>query len=492
MFPYKTSFSLQRKQGVSLYLQLANQFIDLIKDRTLPPKTKLPSSRSLSLLLGVHRKTVVACYEELILQGWVESIPKKGTYVNANLPILHQQEYINGDEEICNDSANFTFYKSKLLQRKFFATKSDWTVVDDGVSDVRLTPLEEIARTYRRLAKKKSALEALTYGSTYGNIKLRKALAEYLNKTRGLHISEERILITRGSQMGIFLASRLLLQKGDNVIVGETNYISADVTIKEQHANLIRVEVDENGLNTQKIAEVCKKQKIAAVYVTSHHHHPTTVTLSAERRIQLLNLAKEYRFAIIEDDYDYDFNYNHAPILPLASHDTHGNVIYIGSICKTVAPVFRIGYLIAPKEFIDEAANTRRYIDRQGDALLELTFADFIKNGDLDRHIKKILKAYKLRRDLFCSLLKEELSDYFSFEIPKGGMAVWITLHKKYSWNTIAAAARKHQLEIGDWQRYDMQNSGHNSIRIGFASMNENEIRILIKKLKQAFYEISS
>jgi GntR family transcriptional regulator/MocR family aminotransferase len=490
MFPYKTSFTLQRNLGSSLYLQLANQFIILIKNRTLPPKTKLPSSRNLSLMLGVHRKTVVACYEELLLQGWVESIPKKGTYVHANLPILDQQEYLKGEEEVCSNTANFEFQKNELLHRRTYATDSDWTVIDDGISDVRLTPLEEIARTYRRLAGKKSTLEALTYGPTYGNLKLRKALAEYLNKTRGLHVSEERILITRGSQMGIYLAAKLLLKEGSNVIVGKTNYVAADVTIKDRNANLIRVPVDENGLDTQRILEICKKKKISAVFVTSHHHHPTTVTLSAERRIQLLNLAKKYQFAIIEDDYDYDFNYNHAPILPLASHDTHGNVIYIGSVCKTVAPVFRIGYMIAPKNFVDEGAKVRRYIDRQGDALLELTFADFIKNGDLDRHIKKILKAYKSRRDLFCKLLKEELSDFFSFEVPKGGMAVWLTLHKEYSWDDISEIARGYKLEIGDWRRYDMQKSGHNAIRIGFASKTEREILELIEKLKKTFAKL--
>ncbi len=486
MFPYKTSFSLQRDQGPSLYLQLANQFIGLIKNRTLPPRTKLPSSRNLANLLGVHRKTVVACYDELLLQGWVESIPKKGTYVHANLPILHQQEYLLEDEEFCSNSTNFEFKKEVLLDRKTFDTGKDWSVIDDGISDVRLTPLEEIARTYRRLAGRKSTLEALTYGPTHGNLKLRKALATYLNTTRGLHITEERILITRGSQMGIFLASRLLLDEHSTAIVGDTNYIAADVTIKERKANLIRVSVDENGLNTQEIAAICARQKITAVFVTSHHHHPTTVTLSAERRIHLLNLAKEHKFAIIEDDYDYDFNYNHAPILPLASHDTHGNVIYIGSICKTVAPVFRIGYLVAPKDFVDQAAKVRRYVDRQGDALLELTFADFINTGDLDRHIKKILKAYKTRRDLFCQLLKEELNNVFSFEIPKGGMAVWVTLNKRYSWDLLSEYARELKLEIGDWRRYDMQKSGHNSIRIGFASMNEDEIRILVRRLKQA------
>jgi GntR family transcriptional regulator/MocR family aminotransferase len=150
-----------------------------------------------------------------------------------------------------------------------------------------------------------------------------------------------------------------------------------------------------------------------------------------------------------------------------------------------VAPVFRIGYLIAPTEFVNEASNQRRFIDRQGDALLELTFEDFIKSGDLDRHIKKVMKVYKARRDLFCQLLKENFKDVFSFEIPKGGMAVWLTLNKKYSWNLISEIAKTHKLEIGAWQRYDAAKTRHNSIRMGFATYNEAEIYELINRLSK-------
>jgi GntR family transcriptional regulator/MocR family aminotransferase len=305
-----------------------------------------------------------------------------------------------------------------------------------------------------------------------------------------LHITKDNVLITRGSQMGIWLSSQLLLKKDDIVVVGNTNYESADATFLNQHAKLERVLVDEHGLVTNDIENLCKRHQIKAVYVTSHHHHPTTVTLCAERRIHLLNLAKQYNFAIIEDDYDYDFNYNHAPILPLASHDTNGNVIYIGSVCKTVAPVFRVGYLIASKEFVDEAAKLRGYIDRQGDALLELTFADFIKSGELDRHIRKVMKIYKQRRDLFCKLLKDELGGVLQFEIPKGGMAVWVKLNSNYSWETISKVARTHKLETGNWQRYDNANLKHNCIRIGFAAYNEEEIHELINRLKKAINEV--
>ncbi len=492
MFPYKTSIQFDRKSNQALYLQLSNQIIQFIKNQTLAPNTKLPGSRTLAEQLNVHRKTIVACYEELLLQGWVESIPKKGTFVLSNLPMLQQQKLNDYVVDGLRKNAGFSFYKNSVLPEKYSKKMDSFMHLNDGISDARLTPIDEIARTYRRISAKKAVSKYLSYGSTYGNDTLRDVLVGYLNASRGLHITKENIMITRGSQMGIWLSSQLLLKEDDIIVVGNTNYESADITFLYQQARLERVLVDEDGIVTDDIEKLCKRQQIKGVYVTSHHHHPTTVTLSAKRRIHLLNLAKQYNFAIIEDDYDYDFNYNHAPILPLASHDVNGNVVYIGSVCKTVAPVFRIGYLIASKEFVDEASKLRGFVDRQGDALLELTFSDFIKSGDLDRHIRKVMKIYKQRRDLFCKLLNDELGDVFQFETPKGGMSVWVKLHSDYSWSTISEVARKYKLEIGNWQRYDSAKLEHNCIRIGFASYNEEEIYELINRFKKTIDEIKN
>ncbi|TYP97006.1 GntR family transcriptional regulator/MocR family aminotransferase [Tenacibaculum adriaticum] len=490
MFPYKTSFLLNKSEKQPLYLQLANQFIKYIKEGKLPSGTKLVGSRTLSEMLNLHRKTVVACYEELVLQGWAESIPKKGTFIHSSLPMLHQQKFIDELPKENKKDIGFAFYTDEVLGDVYSNPKEDWMYINDGISDTRLTPTDEIARIYRRIAGRKSIHKHLSYGSTFGNETLRDVLVDYLNKTRGLNILKENLLITRGSQMGIYLSSQILLKEGDKIAIGETNYASSTITFQHHKATVITVSVDENGIDTNEVEALCKKHQIKALYITSHHHHPTTVTLSAERRIHLLNLAKKYNFAIIEDDYDYDFNYNHAPILPLASHDVHGNVIYIGSVCKTVAPVFRIGYLIAPKKFINEASKLRRIIDRQGDALLELTFAEFVKSGDLDRHIRKVMKIYKTRRDLFCDLLQQECGNFFQFKIPKGGMAVWVKLKEKYSWKKINKVAHKYNLSIPNVERYDTFDVGHNSIRIGFASYNEEEIYELIYRLKQTMTEL--
>ncbi len=489
MFPFKTSISIDRRLQQPVYLQIANQLIELITARKLPPETKLPGSRTLADLLQVHRKTVVASYDELLLQGWLESIPKRGTFVHRKLPEFSRQDFSEQTEQNVL-SAGFSYKHHPGLKDPHFVAHDQWTHLNDGISDERLAPVNELARIYRRLAAQTNSWKHLSYGSTYGDEHLRAVLVSYLNKTRGLKITKDQLLITRGSQMGIYLSSQLLLNEQDIIVVGRTNYRTADLTFTHHKANLHRVSVDSNGLVTDEIEVLCKQQQIKAVYVTSHHHHPSSVTLSAERRIHLLNLASTYHFAIIEDDYDYDFNYNQAPILPLASHDQGGHVIYIGSVCKTVAPVFRVGYLVAPTSFVDEAARLRRIIDRQGDALLERTFAEFIQTGDLDRHIRKVLKIYKQRRDLICSLLKRELSTYFSFVVPKGGMALWVTLDKKFTWSAVAKTARSFQLEIGHWQRYDRAKSGHNAIRIGFARYSDSEIMSLVDKLKKTMQQL--
>ncbi|WP_103068418.1 MocR-like pyridoxine biosynthesis transcription factor PdxR [Aquimarina sediminis] len=493
MFPFKNNINLIRDSNRNLYLQLCDQVIGYIKSGKLPPSTKLPGSRKLAEDLCIHRKTVIAAYEELISQGWIETIPARGTFVTGSLPIINPEYFDTSNSQISSkEKSGFPFLTRLHLQRNSSSTaQSKILRIDDGSPDHRLAPIEEIAKIYRNITKKSHHDDLLTYGSTHGNLALRKSLVSYLNQTRGLHITVDNIMITRGSQMGIYLASKLLLSPKSKIVVGTTNYMTADNTFKEAGGQIEQIPVDNQGLDISALEKLCLTKKITAVYVTSHHHHPTTVTLSAKRRMNLLRLAQQYNFAIIEDDYDYDFHYSNAPILPLASNDKRGNVIYIGGFTKIIAPSIRIGYLIAPKDFIDEAASLRRIIDRQGDTLLEQTLAQMINTGDVLRHCNKVLKIYKNRRDLFCSLLKSKLNEYFDFEIPKGGMAVWVKLHKAYTWEEIHAEAEKFDIELNsDWRRYDNDNSGHNGIRMGFASLNEEEIYNLIDILTIIFNTI--
>jgi GntR family transcriptional regulator/MocR family aminotransferase len=221
------------------------------------------------------------------------------------------------------------------------------------------------------------------------------------------------------------------------------------------------------------------------LYVIPHHHMPTSVALCPERRQQLLALARRYSFAILEDDYDFDFQYAASPILPLASVDTCGNVIYIGSFSKTIAPAIRIGFLVAPVNLIEQATLLRRLIDRQGELLMEEAMANLLRNGDIDRHLKKANKIYHGRRDRLCALLRSELGSKVDFCDPSGGFAVYTHFHGM-PLREIQAAAARLGVGMGNGEDYwHDPKRRENAVRLGFASMNEKELEEAVGVLKK-------
>lgn len=484
MLPYKSLIQVDRNAAVTLYIQVCNSFISLITNGTLQPADVLPSSRILAELIGINRNTVKLAYEELISQGWAESIERKGIFVLSRLsvlskPILPETNKSNSTQEAFIWTNSF---ENALPAQNF---QQSILTIDDGFPDVRLAPVDQLMREYRSLSRKFYGRTFLKYGSSKGSEHLRSSICHYLSNTRGLVVPPENILITKGSQMGIYLAAQLLLKPSDHIAVGISNYRSADETFKYAGANLLRIPVDGNGMDVDYLEEILNHKKIKAVYIIPHHHFPTTVTMSMERRLKLLSLAKEYRFAIIEDDYDFDFHYDNKPYVPLASIDHNHNVIYMGSISKTFAPALRIGFMTGPSAFIEAAASLRQIIDKQGDTLLEVAFAVLFDNGEMDRHFRKSLKIYKQRRNFFCQLLKSDFNDEIEFSIPEGGLAVWSNFNDKIDLIKMSADALKNGLYIGNGSFYKNESFSANSLRLGFASINENEMAEALGILKK-------
>lgn len=486
MLAFKNLILLNRDSDHPVFLQISHGMAGLIKAGILGKGMRLPGTRAMSEALHVHRKTVVAAYDELMSQGWIEVIPSKGTFVSNKLPIVEVRGLTNGDAtQVNRKKAGFEFEPKTLLRRAEPLVPKGLTL-DEGIPDVRIAPAHEIIRAIKSIISRSYNLKYLSYGPVYGDSLLREVLADYLQETRGMNIGAGNILLTRGSQMAMYLASQMLIKPGDKAVVGETNYIAANLTMRHAGAELLYIPVDDQGIVTQALEEICKNESVKAVFVTSHHHHPSTVTLSPERRLHLVQLAEKYGFAILEDDYDYDFHYQNAPLLPLASADRSGHVIYMGAICKIVAPAYRVGYMVASEDFILETAHLRRIVDRQGDPLLERAIAQLIQQGDYQRHTKKALKLYRERRDHFCELLETELGDFVDFKSPEGGMAVWVGLRKEFNWEEVAQHCFAHGLRIPNWKLYDQSGQGHNHLRMGFASLNFEEQKQIVAHLKRA------
>lgn len=482
--------SINKESGVPVYQQIANGIITHIRRGTLRPESALPGSRALAESLNVHRKTVVAAYDELYAQSWVDVYPRKGIFVAKNLPDVSPRPL--AESMPVNTISASTFYDigdcNVPKTRLFKAAAESNIVFNDGFPDTRLAPVELLMREYRRFANYRFTSKYLMYGPEYGSENLRNELSHFLSETRGLHASPENILITKGAQMAIYLISQVLLSKNDVVIVADPGYPGANEVFEHAGAKLELAPVDELGINLDAVEEICKKTKVKMLYVIPHHHRPTTVTLCAERRMQLLELAMKYRFAIIEDDYDYDFHYNSSPILPLASADCYGSVIYVGSFCKTIAPGIRIGFVAAPQTLILPLAKLRKLIDRQGEQLLEEAIANLLRNGDINRHLKKTNKIYHERRDTLCSLLKEKLGDKVSFKIPSGGFAIWMEYLNGVDPRIVSEKAAEMGLTINNGADYfyNAPLQKHSFVRVGFASLNPKEMSEAVDILARA------
>ena len=484
MLPYKSLVPLEKSAKTPLFLQIANGLMDNIKKGVIPKGTKLLGTRAMAAALDVHRQTVIAAYDELLAQGWIETQATKGTFVSLKIPIIKpitlEEKAVKKDSKI---KTGFTFNKTNLLNAPPIRGSS-MLGLDDGYPDVRLAPTEALARAFRTVLQKGYQKNTLFYGDTKGDLSLRESIRDYLNESRGLHITTDNVLITRGSLMAIYLAIQTILQPSDRLVVGKIGYGSGNLIFKQRGVELLYVDVDEHGLNVEQIAQLCREKPIKMVYLTPHHHYPTTVTMSAERRMHLLQLANDYQFCILEDDYDYDFHYTSSPILPLASVDTEGVVAYIGSMSKTISPAIRIGYIVAPSELIDEMSFLRRIIDRQGDNLLEAAIALLFKEGEIKRHLKKSHRTYHKRCDLFCDLLTTELGDAIEFKKPNGGMAVWAKFDRSLNLPQLAEKALSKGLKINNGATFNPEGIHLNATRLGFASINDGEIEKAIQLLK--------
>jgi GntR family transcriptional regulator / MocR family aminotransferase len=265
----------------------------------------------------------------------------------------------------------------------------------------------------------------------------------------------------------------------------ELSYPPAREAFRLVGANIVPVGLDTQGILVDELEKVCRKKRVRAVYVTPHHQFPTTVLMKPERRLRLLAIAAQFGFAVVEDDYDHEFHFAHRPMLPLASFEVSGHVVYIGSFSKILSPSLRLGYLVGPKEFIDRAAKEVMMIDRQGDPATEGAVSELIDSGELHRHIRKVKKLYAERREFFAALLTSMFADRIDFSLPDGGLAFWVRF-KDVDIDRLAEAAMRQGVAISPASAFATAAEKVDAARLGFASMDMAELKKATQRLRIA------
>lgn len=462
------------------YQQITEGIAQAIRLGQIRPGQRLPGSRALAKQIGVHRNTILLAFGDLIAQGWLSTVAQKGTYVCETMPQQPQRGIACGPVA----SAAFAMPSTQIRSAISLAPKKvhGKPIYDlsGGLPDLRLTPNAEMARAFRRALNKDTSL---AYGDSRGHQDLRFQLARLLSEARGLATIAEQVFVTPGSQGALHLIASTLISPGDTVVIEHLGYRPAWNCFRMAGAKLHPIAVDRDGLNVDKLEAYLLQTRIRAVYLTPHHHYPTTAVLSATRRLKLLALAKKYRFAIIEDDYDNEVHYMGKPVLPLASSDRHGSVIYVGTLSKVFAPGLRIGYLVAPANFLDRVALVRESIDRQGCPAIEMAVAELLEDGVLQRHANKMRRVYLARRDTLVGELQEQLGDTIVFDIPLGGLALWVkgapTDVEKWS-----IEAAKHGLYFHTAKHFAWDARSRPAFRLCFAKSSEEELRDAVTILR--------
>jgi GntR family transcriptional regulator/MocR family aminotransferase len=480
---------LDRERPEPLFLQISRSIIADIQEGRMRPGTRLPGTRTLANSLAVHRNTVLAAYEELESEGWIQTSQARGTYVSQALPNVPARNFARRItlRESVPETVGFDL-RSELPEIEAYRWAPGTLVMNGGVPDLRLTPAHALARAYRHVLKRDAAA-VLCYTDPQGHPRLRAALASMLASTRGLASETNDILITRGSQMALDLVGRTLIRAGDALAVESIGYPAAWETFRTYGARLVPVPVDREGMDVDALARICEHTKIRALYVTPHHHYPTMATLTAGRRIALLDLARRQRFAIIEDDYDHEFHYEGRPVLPLASVDRAGVVIYIGTLAKILAPGLRLGYLVAPQPLLQRLTAQRFHVDRQGDQAVEAAVAQLLEDGEVQRHGRRARRIYHARRDYLAAALHKTFSGELTFTLPAGGMAIWAQARDGIdvdAW-ALRAVKRKVIFSPGRQFTFDGRSTGH--LRLGFAAMDESELGEAVKRLRLALQD---
>jgi GntR family transcriptional regulator / MocR family aminotransferase len=380
--------------------RIYRQLRDAILDGRLRSGERLPPTRELARRLDVSRNTVTVAYDRLTADGFLTGRVGAGTFVCAEPVTRLRTRKAPGGSGV---RPRRVWQSVDLPETDQVDAPFDFRV---GVPDFGLFPLE----TWRRLVTRElrpAALHSASYQNPAGHAGLRAAIARHIGISRSVRAGAEDVVVTQGAQQALDLVGRVLIEPGSCVAVEEPGYGHARLLFRSLGARVVGVPVDAEGLDVAAIPNGAR-----LVYATPSHQFPLSTPMSLARRTALLAWAERHRAVIVEDDYDSEFRFSDRPLEPLQSLDPGGRVVYVGSFSKTLLPMLRLGFLVAPGSLQPALRNAKQLTDRHGEYPMQAALARFIDDGHLARHVRVATREYAARHSRIAATLAADFADW--------------------------------------------------------------------------------
>jgi GntR family transcriptional regulator/MocR family aminotransferase len=473
---------LDPSRSESMQYQLYSAMREAIVSRQLQPGGRLPSTRELAQRWQVSRNTVMGAFDQLIAEGYLEGRQGAGTFITSRVPDSYFRAAKAGPEA-CSVLVDrrASDLRDRLKQDRDFVCRR-WPLLPlrPTVPCLKSFPMQ-IWEQCRRSVLRHGENALLTYGDTLGYAPLRKAIATYLRDSRGVRCDASQVILCCGSQQGIYLAASLLLEKGDVVWMEDPGYNGANLVYKGFGCKLQSVPIDRDGMNISGAANFSGPARV--IHVSPSHQFPLGSTLSLERRLQLLDYARENGAYIIEDDYDSEYRYEGKPIASLQGLDQSGSTIYIGTFSKVLFPSLRLGYLVVPAGLVELFEHARSRVDGNPTIVDPATLALFMEEGHFARHIRRMRSLYKERLEVLQHSVRKHLAGVLSLEGQQCGMHAVGRLHRDVDDELLSAQALRNGVVVPSLSGYCREAKVGPGFVMGFAGFEAPLIEAAVERL---------
>ena len=479
------SIRLDPSASTPLRRQLYEWFRRAIADGRLKSGQRVPSSRGLAEELKVSRLTVVSAYEQLEAEGYLQTFRGAGTCIAASIPeLLRRSGARTGRSEGRARGTRRTAKRAKQL----LSMPEEPQPAIAGPFRVSLPALDHFPRrTWSRLISRharSASIKDMAYGDPMGEPEFRAAIAEYLGAVRGVRCDASQIMVTSGSQQAVQITLRALLDPGDPVWVEEPGYSGTHRALVGSGCEPVPVPVDDEGLNVEE--GIRRRPAARAAYVTPSHQYPLGMTLSAGRRIQLLNWAQSADAWIIEDDYDSEYRFGTEPITSLQGLDADDRVIYIGTFSKVLFPALRMGYLVLPKDLIQTFRVVRDAVDIFPPVLYQKALTDFIRDGGFARHIRKMRALYTARRERMITAIERHFGGGVDIAGAAAGLHLVIRLPRNIDDRAATARAAEAGIACAAFSVCCLSPPQRGGLILGYGGVATGSIDESVRKLARA------